>query len=221
MPVSPDLTDPALAAAVGGLLLTAVLLLWRRSLQGSIGLLAIQGVALGGLALTIAAVESEAALAWMVLPILAIKAIGIPWLLAWTARRVQADREGAPTVNPTSGLLWAAALTALAYVVARPLVGEHAEATQQAVPVGLAMVLIGFLILLTRRQAVSQLVGFLVLDNGIATTALLLAGGLPAVIEIGVLLDVLLVVLVLAVLMGRLHSVLGGTDMDELKELRD
>lgn len=221
MTVAPDLVDMALALSAGGLLLTAVLLLWRRSLPGSIQLLAVQGAALAGLAVTIAALENEANLAWMAALILLIKAVGIPRLLTWTARRIKAEREGAPTVNPTSGLLWAAALTALAYVVARPLIDEFPGSVHQAVPVGLALVLIGFLILLTRRQALSQLVGFLVLENGMAATALLLAGGVPAIVEIGVLLDVLLAVLVLIVLMGRLHLLLGGTDMDDLKELRD
>lgn len=221
MPVPPGILDPALAITAGGLLLTAVLLLWRRSLPGSIRLLALQGATLAGLALTIAAHEQELNLAMMAVLILLIKAVGIPRLLRWTALRVKAEREGSPTVNPTSGLLWAAALTGLAYVVARPLVDEFPGVTQRAVPVGLAMVLIGFLILLTRRQALSQLVGFLVLENGITVTALLLAGGVPTIVEIGVMLDVLLAVLVLIVLMGRLHLLLGGTDMDDLKELRD
>lgn len=221
MPVPSGVLDPALAITAGGLLLTAVLLLWRRSLPGSIRLLALQGAAVAGLALTIATHEQELKLALMAGLILLIKAVGIPRLLRWTAIRVKAEREGSPTVNPTSGLLWAAALTGLAYVVARPLVDEFPGVTQRAVPVGLAMVLIGFLILLTRRQALSQLVGFLVLENGITVTALLLAGGVPTIVEIGVMLDVLLAVLVLIVLMGRLHLLLGGTDMDDLKELRD
>ena len=67
-------------------------------------------------------------------------------------------------------------------------------------PVGLALVLIGFLVLLTRRSALSQLIGFVILDNGIATTAFLTSGGVPLVVELGVTLDVLLVVLILRVL---------------------
>ena len=88
-------------------------------------------------------------------------------------------------------------------------------------PVGLTMVLVGLLLVVTRRRALSQLVGFLVLDNGIATVAFLTAGGVPFVVELGVSLDVLLVVLILAVLSGRLHAVLGAVYLDELNELRD
>ena len=63
--------------------------------------------------------------------------------------------------------------------------------------------------------------GFVILDNGIATTAFLTSGGVPFVVELGVTLDVLLVVLILRVLTSRLQSAHGGIDLDELTELRD
>ena len=88
-------------------------------------------------------------------------------------------------------------------------------------PVGIALVLIGFLVLVTRRHAFSQLVGFLVLDNGIATVAFLTAGGVPLVVELGASLDVLLVVLILQVLTARIRAEFGDADLDDLTELRD
>ena len=59
------------------------------------------------------------------------------------------------------------------------------------------------------------------LDNGIATVAFLTAGGVPLVVELGVSLDVLLVVLILQVLTARMQAAFGGTDLDDLTELRD
>ncbi len=86
---------------------------------------------------------------------------------------------------------------------------------------GVTLVLIGLLTLTTRRRAMSQLIGFVMMDNGIATVALLTAGGVPLVVELGVSLDVLLVVLILLVLTSRMQAAFGGTDLDELKELHD
>ena len=83
------------------------------------------------------------------------------------------------------------------------------------------MVLIGFFVLVTRRRALSQVVGFLLLDNGIAATAFLATAGVPLIVELGVSLDLLLVVLVLQVLTARLRATFGDTDLDELRELRD
>ena len=90
-----------------------------------------------------------------------------------------------------------------------------------AVPVGVALVLYGFLLLVSRRHAISQVVGFLVLDNGIAIVAFLTAGGVPLVVELGVSLDVLLVVLILHILTSRIRTEFGAADLDDLTELRD
>jgi len=68
---------------------------------------------------------------------------------------------------------------------------------------------------------VSQLIGFLLLDNGIGTVAFLTAGGVPLVVELGVSLDVLLVVLILQVLTSRIRAEFGDVDLDDLTELRD
>ena len=95
------------------------------------------------------------------------------------------------------------------------------SATTRALPVGLAVVFLGFFVLVTRRHALSQVVGFLLLDNGIAATAFLATSGVPVVVELGGSLDLLLLVLVLQVLAARMRVTFGRTDMDELSELRD
>jgi len=211
----------ALALCAGLLILTAVLQLWRRSLSGSINLLAVQGLALASLIATIGLAESEPELIGVAVLVLAIKTAVIPIILARTASATGARREAAPRMNPTAGLLVSAVLTTVAYLASQPIVGQNPTTAARVVPVGLAVVLIGFLILLTRRQAISQLIGFVVLDNGIAAVAMLTAGGVPLVVELGVMLDVLLVVLILRVLTGRLLHIFGATDLDELTELRD
>ncbi len=91
----------------------------------------------------------------------------------------------------------------------------------RAVPVALTVLLVGFFVLVSRRRALSQVVGFLLMDNAITATAFLTTSGVPAVVELGVSLDVLLAVLVLQVLTTRMRAAFGGTDLDELRELRD
>jgi hydrogenase-4 component E len=112
-------------------------------------------------------------------------------------------------------------LTLLAYAVSGPLVELDPTPTTHAVPVGIAMVLLGFFMLVTRRRALSQVAGFLLLDNGIAATAFLVTSGVPVVVELAVSMDLLLVVLVLQVLTVRLRTAFGDTDIGELRELRD
>jgi len=217
---SAPMTAQLLATAAGALLLTAVLLLWRRSIAGAAGLLAVQGMALAGLS-TAAATEGEPVL-YALAPLLAlIKAAVIPALIWRGARDPDAGTEASPVVNPTTGMLLAAALTTVAFLVGTPVASATARSTGAATPVGLAVVLIGFLMLATRRQALGQIIAFVVVDNGIGATATLAGGGLPPIIEIGVLFDVLLVVVILLVLTRRIRRVLPLPDISRLNELRD
>lgn len=205
----------------GAILLTAVLTLWRRDLAAIIQLLAIQGVLIAGLALLLGINEHSTELYLAALGVLILKAIVLPTIL----RRVLADsgevRETAPLVNVTSSLLAAAGLTLLAYVLSGPLVALAPSAATRALPVGIAVVLLGFFMLVTRRRALSQVIGFLLLDNGITTTAFLATSGVPLVVELGVSLDVLLVVLVLQIVAARMRMAFGSTDLDGLSGLRD
>jgi hydrogenase-4 component E len=147
-------------------------------------------------------------------------------VLPWLARRALGEapaqaRETRPVVNTAASLLAAAVLTLLAYAVTRPLVALAPSPATSVLPVAVAVVLIGFFTLVTRRRALSQVVGFLLLDNGITATAFLAASGLPLIVELGVSFDLLLVVLVLQVLTTRLRTAFGSTDLDELRELHD
>ena len=208
--------------STGVLLLSAVLLVWRRSLRAQVALLATQGVALAVLVLVLGLHEADAELLAVAALVLVLKAVVLPLILVRTVARLGVGgREETPVINTTASLIALSLLTMLAYLVSRPLLTLGDGPTTTAVPVGIALVLYGMLLLATRRHAVSQLLGFLVLDNGIATVAFLIAGGVPLVVELGVSLDVLLVVLILQVLTSHIRTEFGVADLDDLSELRD
>jgi hydrogenase-4 component E len=205
----------------GGLLLSGVLMLWRRELVAIVRLLVVQGVLLAALAVLLGVREHSVELYLVAVGVLVLKAVVLPGVLHRVLRDSGDAREAEPLVNVTSSLLAAALLTLVAYAVSRPLVALAPSATTRALPVGLAVVFLGFFVLVTRRHALSQVVGFLLLDNGIAATAFLATSGVPLVVELGGSLDLLLLVLVLQVLAARMRLTFGRTDMDELQELRD
>jgi hydrogenase-4 component E len=220
-PVTSGLLAQLVAVTTGIMLFTAVAQMWRRSLVASIRLLAVQGIALAGLVAAVGADGDDAELLGAAVLVLVVKAVGLPWALSRTAAATGVVREQRPLINPTAGVLAAAALSTVAFVVSRPVVTMLPQGAGRAVPVGVALVLIGFLVLVSHRAALAQLIGFVVLDNGIAAVAFLTAGGMPFVVELGVTLDVLLVVMILRVLTGRMLLAYGGTDLDDLRELRD
>lgn len=209
-----------IATATGALLLTAVLQVWSRSLRRGILLLSVQGVALAGLACTIGIAAGEPQVFAVTAVVLIIKGAVMPWAMLRAARSVDESRERRALVGAGVELLGAAALTAFAFLVSAPLV-TGTDPAVRAVPVGVAMLLLGMLVLVTRGSAISQLVGFGMVDNGIATVAFLISGGLPLMVELGVSLDVLLVVLILGVLVVRMRAVAGTVDVTTLNELAD
>jgi len=206
----------------GVLLLCAVLIVWRRSIAAEVRLLAVQGGALAGLVTVLGVREGSAELLVVAGIVLVLKVVVMPGLLSRAVAQHGATlREETPLINTTTSLIALSLLTMLAFLVSRPLLVLGDDPAIAAVPVGIALVLYGFLVLATRRHAFSQLIGFLVVDNGIGTVAFLTAGGVPLVVELGASLDVLLVVLILQVLTARIRSEFGDADLDDMTELRD
>lgn len=205
----------------GGLLLSSVLMVWRRELAAIVRLLVAQGVLLAALAALLGVRAASVELVAVAAGVLVLKAVVLPAVLRRVLREAGGAREAEPLVNVAASLLAAALLTLLAYAISRPLVALAPSPATHALPVGLAVVFLGFFVLVTRRGAVSQVAGFLLLDNGIAAVAFLATSGVPLIVELGVSLDLLLVVLVLQVLTARMRLKFGSTDLDELRELRD
>jgi hydrogenase-4 component E len=215
--------DNMLDLAAGGVLLAAVLAVWRRDLSAIVrGPLVVQGAALAAIPVIRGVHDHDRALIAVGIGVLAVRAIALPWLLARAlgAER-QERREATPLVSTAASLLVVTALVVAAFTIAQPVVDLQRSTATNAAPAAIATVLIALFMMATRRHAISQAVGLLMLDNGIAATAFLLTAGVPLIVELGASLDVLFVLIVLGVLTGRLRNAFGGVDLDLLRELRD
>ena len=89
------------------------------------------------------------------------------------------------------------------------------------VPASLATVLTGFLVLTTRRKAITQVVGYLTLENGIFVFGLTLAEAIPFLVEIGVLLDLLVAIFVIGIVINRIHREFASLDVTRLDSLKE
>ncbi|HLF40092.1 MAG TPA: hypothetical protein VI854_01330 [Acidimicrobiia bacterium] len=219
--MSDALFTQLLDVAAGLALVCAFVPLWRRGLVAVIRALAVQGATLAAVALLLGIRRSDPELLGVAVLVFALKAVVIPGLLVRIVTASTEARDAEPLVNVPASLLAGAALTLLAYAATRDVVALDPGLEVRAVPVGVAVVLVGFFVLVSRRKAVSQVVGFLILDNGIALVAFLATAGLPLVVELGASLDLLLAVLVLQVLAARMRTKFGAMDLDQLQELRD
>jgi hydrogenase-4 component E len=207
--------------AAGLVLVCAFMVLWRRGLVAIVRALTVQGVAIGAIAFLLGVHGHDVEPVAVAVLVVGLKGMVLPGVLLRIVRAGEETREVEPLVNVPASLLAAAVLTLLAYGATRDVVALDPSPETKAVPIGIAVALIGVFVLVSRRKAVTQIVGFLLLDNGIALVAFLATSGVPVIVELGVALDVVLAVLILQVLTTRMRSKFGAMDLDQLRELHD
>lgn len=181
---------------------------------------AVQGMVLGFLPLLI-----EKEFQWMVWLVavgtIVVKGFVIPNLLRRALRAANIDREVRPLIGFVPSLLLGAAATigAVALADGLPLLPEHAGSL--LVPGSFATVFAGFLLLIGRTKAISQVCGYLILENGIYLFGLLLINSTPLLVEAGILLDLTVAVFVIGIIMDRIQKEFDSLDTNKLTSLRE
>lgn len=201
-------------------LLLGLILLWRRSLASYIQAFQWQSVVLAAIFLLVAYFTQEVELAIVAGVLLALKAVVLPRWLNRMRWRIGVDTEVAPYINVTTSLILAGLLVLLAYALTRPLVQASTLPTRAGLPLAMGLIFIGLFVIITRRKALTQVVGFLVMENGIALLAVLGAYGVPLIIELGVFLDLLMGVIVMQVFIYHIQDTFDSIDVDQLNQLR-
>jgi hydrogenase-4 component E len=210
--------------AVDALLVTVLLLnffvLGTSRLRAVINATALQGILLGVLALL---GHREPSLRPVLIAVGAalIKGIVIPWLLLRAMRDVAIRREVEPFIGYIPSLFAGALATALAILFAGtlPLAEQHVGSL--LVPASLATVLTGFIVLTTRRKAITQVAGYLILENGIFIMGLTLVEAIPFLVEVGVLLDLLVGIFIMGIMIYQINREFASLDTDRLSHLRE
>jgi hydrogenase-4 component E len=180
----------------------------------------LQGAALGLMPLLIEhGIDARSAL--VAAATIAGKGLVIPALLRRAMRAANIDREIEPFIGFVPSLLLGAGATVAALALAQelPLLPEHAGSL--LVPGALASVSTGFVLLIGRTKAISQVCGFLILENGIYLFGLLLIRATPLLVEAGILLDVTVGVFVIGIIVDRIQRAFDSLDTRKLTALRE
>jgi hydrogenase-4 component E len=189
-------------------------------IRGVINAVALQGILLGVLPLFI---HSEIGVRGFLLITVTIllKGLVIPGFLAHAMREADIQHEVTPVVNFMTSLLLGAVGTALALVFSDtlPLDEEHKDFL--LVPGSLSTVWTGFLMLTTRKKAIMQVLGYLLLENGIFLFGLLLLEAMPFLVEVGVLLDLFTGVFVMGIIIFHINREFASTSTEYLTELKE
>jgi hydrogenase-4 component E len=149
-----------------------------------------------------------------------IKAAILPWFLRWAIRDAAMRREVEPLIGYMASLLLGALALTVAFAVANvlPLQGV---ATHSLVPVALVTVMIGLMVLITRNKAITQVVGYLMLENGIYLFGLTQSERVPFLVEVGVLLDVFVGVFIMGIVVFHINREFDSISSANLSELHD
>ncbi|MFZ5765631.1 MAG: hydrogenase [Thermodesulfobacteriota bacterium] len=152
---------------------------------------------------------------------LAIKGLIIPWLLLRAIREVKIRREIEPRIGYVASLMIGALTTAGAFIFADrlPLLPQHIHSL--FIPASLSTLAAGFLLLITRRKAITQVLGYLIFENGIFIFGILLAEAMPFMVEGGVLLDILVGIFVMGIVMNHINREFSSTNTEHLCLLKE
>ncbi len=188
-------------------------------LNFSVRAVAVQGVLLGILPALVHPFSWH--LAFIVVSIILVKGALIPLLIIRAIKRAEIAREFQPFVGYIPSLVLGALFTSLAFVFAAqlPLAPEHEGLL--VVPAAIATLMCGFLILMGRRKAISQVIGYLLMENGIFLFGLLLADAMPVMVEAGALLDLLVGIFVMGIVINHISREFSSIDTSRLSALRE
>jgi len=152
---------------------------------------------------------------------LALKGLFIPWLLLRAIREVRIRKEVEPLIGFVPTMIFGALVTAGSFIFADylPLVAEHRGGL--FIPTALATLFAGFLLLMTRRKAITQVLGYLMLENSIFIFGVLLSQAMPLMVEAGVLLDLLVGVFVMGIVMNQINREFSTLNTEHLSALKE
>jgi hydrogenase-4 component E len=199
--------------------LTNFWVLGTTRLSATIRATAIQGALLAALPITLYP-EISLHIFGLSVGTFAVKAVLLPWLLSHDIREAAVRREVEPLIGFSTSMLFGAAGVALSFALAPNLPLPELQ-TRMLVPVSLSTVVIGLVVLTTRTKAVTQVVGYLIMENGIFVFGLSQVQRVPFLVEIGVLLDVFVGVFIMGIVVFHINREFDSIDSARMTELRD
>jgi hydrogenase-4 component E len=189
-------------------------------LQSVIRIVAVQGALLGAIPLLLhERLNFPVILAALIAIVL--KGIVIPAIMIRSLRSAQIKREVEPLIGFLPSIILGAAATIFVLLFSRYLSLAGEEGRTLIVPASIATILVGFILLTTRFKAISQVLGYLVLENGIFIFSTLLVEAIPLVVEMGLLLDLFVGIFVISIITNHVNQAFSSLDTRDLVSLKE
>lgn len=200
-------------------LLINILVLGTHRTRVAIRAIATQGIVLGLLPLLTHSFQSHILI--IAIFVLLAKGICIPWLLLNALRKIETGENPQPFFGYSSNILMGAVATIMAFIFAAKLPLAPLHQGLLIVPAALATILSGFIAITSRRKAINQVVGYLMLENGIFIFGLLLTESMPLMVEAGALLDLIAAIFVMGIIINQISREFSSVDTSRMTALRE
>lgn len=220
MMIAGNAGGPVADSLITLVLATSFLIVGGRRVDTAIRVIVLQGILLTAATVTLGLTTGGHEVYFAAILTLVVKAVIIPYVLHWVQVRVQTDRETKSFIDIKMSLVICSGLVVLASAVTGKVLGEAPILTAMALPAAVSMMLIGLFIMVSRKLAIMQILGLLVMENGIYLAGIGTATGLPLVVELGIFLDILVGVLIMGILTFRINRTFDHVDTDNMKNLR-
>jgi hydrogenase-4 component E len=145
----------------------------------------------------------------------------LPWYLHWLIRKLNVQWDIESVINIPVQMLIGIVLVIFAFNLAAPISEVAGTITKSTLGIAIASILLSFLMMISRRKAVSQVVGFLAMENGLFFAATSTTYGMPMVVELGILFDVLVATLVFGVFFFHIRETFESLDIHHLEKLKE
>jgi hydrogenase-4 component E len=189
-------------------------------LAAMIRTVALQGVLLGAFPLLAHVTDFTVNAVFLACGSIAIKGVAIPLLLFRALRGVNASREVEPYVGYTLSILYGIVATGFSFYVAAGIPASSSFPTPPLIALAISMGLTGLFLIVARKQAITQIIGYLILENGTYVFGISLAASQSMLVELGVLLDVLVAVFIMGVVIHHINRAFDGISTETLEELK-
>ena len=217
----PSLTDQLLNGFAAGLLLISFAMLSQRRTRTLITLFAWQGTILVASTTLVAYSAGLRHLYYSAALTLVLKVALLPWILRRLIRQLEAQWDSEPLIQTPTTMLIGVGLVIFAFGLAQPISALATTITRNTLGIALAVILLAFMMMITRRKAVTQVVGFLAMENGLFFAATSATYGMPMVVELGIALDVLVGVFILGIFFFQIREQFESLDLHHLETLRE
>lgn len=203
------------------LLGAVVLMLMVRKLSTAVKLLAFQSLVLTILSFTLAVQTNTKGLYVTGFLTLFIKTLTIPYILHHTIEKINIKRHIEPFVSRQMSMAIAIALIVVSYYVTSQLTLPGSDTDmKEYLPASVAIIFLGSFIMIVHRKAIMQGIGLITIENGLFLLTISMFTGMPLVVELGIMFEMLIMVVIIGILSLRIHSTFQSLDTDHLNRLR-